>query len=105
MINTNMEMRKLLNILKENRGGYTNDQISELASEAADDAINAAAHRVQTALGIESGDYAGIYFSSDESRGAIYDVIKDYIESEIQNRYPEDEAEGDFFDPEDDTTA
>jgi hypothetical protein len=100
-----MEMRKILDILKENIGGYTEDQISSLASVATDEAINAAAERVQRELGIASGDYAGIYFSNDESRGYIYDVIKDYIVSEIQVLHGDDQDEPDLVAGDDDPTA
>jgi len=97
-----MEMRKLLNILNENRGRYTEDQISSLASVATDEAINAAAERVQRELGITDGHYAGIYFSNDESRGYFYDTIKDYIQNEIEHNFPPEE-ENDGWEDEDDT--
>ena len=52
------------------------DEIDDLA----EDALNAMCLTVQTHLGIEHGDNAGMYFSGGEFK----DLIKDYIQSEIE---------------------
>ena len=50
--------------------------------QAAEDALNALALAVQTALGVESGDFAAMYFCDDKARNAIRDFARDYLKAE-----------------------
>lgn len=50
-----------------------------LADELTEDAINFLARKIQDALGVETGDAAGIFFSGDENRKPIADIIRAYV--------------------------
>lgn len=56
----------------------TEDEIDDIA----EDALNALALSVQTALGINDGGFASMYFSDDEAK----EMIKSYIKAELQNK-------------------
>ena len=56
------------------------EQIADLACEAANEAIRL----IQDRLGIESGDFAGLYFSGDNDNwNALTTILFDYICAEI----------------------
>ena len=57
---------------------YTEEGIAELAAEA----LNAAVSHIQDKLGVETGDFAGLYFSGIREE-AMEAVFKQYIEQEI----------------------
>jgi hypothetical protein len=55
-------------------------QMADLAENAA----NAAIKHVQDVLGIESGDFAGLYFSGDDNWTDLKTIIFEYINAEIK---------------------
>jgi hypothetical protein len=57
----------------------TDAQMADLAENAANEAIK----HVQDALGVKSGDFAGLYFSESSNWNALNLIIKDYIRAEI----------------------
>ena len=58
----------------------------------ANDALDAAARHIQDALGITTGDFAGMFFSG--SNGAtITDILADYAMSEMQNQSENDDSQ------------
>jgi hypothetical protein len=57
---------------------YTEEGIAELAAEA----LNVAVAHIQDRLGVETGDFAGLYFSGNRE-GAMEAIFKQYIEQEI----------------------
>lgn len=57
-------------------------QIEQLADEA----INEACRYIQDKLRVETGDFAGIYFSGDRGR-ELEGMFKDYIRSEIEGGF------------------
>ena len=63
----------------------TEDEIDDMA----EDALNALALSVQTALGITDGGFASMYFSDEE----VKDLIKHYIKAELQNKMNQAKAE------------
>ena len=54
------------------------EQMANLAWDAANEAIKV----IQDRLGVESGDFAGLYFSGD-NWGALTSILVDYIRAEI----------------------
>lgn len=59
----------------------TDEQMVDLANEAA----NAAIRHVQDALGVATGDFAGLYFSGDDAWTDITTIIFDYIRAQNEN--------------------
>lgn len=57
----------------------TDEQIADLAEQA----LNAACVTIQDKLNIETGDFAGLYFSGNHP---IYKMLTDYIRSETQQK-------------------
>lgn len=57
----------------------TDLQMNDLAENAANEAIK----HVQDALGVKSGDFAGLYFSSGDNWTDLKEIIFDYIAKEI----------------------
>ena len=57
---------------------YTEEGIYELAAEA----LNAAVAHIQDRLGVDTGDFAGLYFSGSREI-ALEAIFKQYIEQEI----------------------
>jgi len=57
----------------------TNEQIANLANDAANVAI---AH-IQEKLSIPTGDFAGLYFSNGDNWNVLTTILFDYIYSEI----------------------
>ena len=57
----------------------TDAQMADLAQNAANEAIK----HVQDALGVKSGDFAGLYFSGESNWKALNLIIADYIRAEI----------------------
>jgi len=57
----------------------TDAQISDLAQNAANEAIR----YCQDALGVKTGDFAGLYFSNGDNWNALTTIIFDYIHQEI----------------------
>jgi hypothetical protein len=55
-------------------------QMADLAENAA----NAAIKHVQDVLGVESGDFAGMYFSGDDNWTDLKTIIFEYINAEIK---------------------
>lgn len=58
---------------------YKQSQIEALAS----DALNQVCLSIQDALGVKTGDLAGIFFSG-EAQSIIESILQDYIRTEIQ---------------------
>lgn len=57
----------------------TNEQMADLAQMAANEAIK----YCQDALGVKTGDFAGLHFSNDEKWNSLTTIIFDYINKEI----------------------
>ena len=74
------DLRKFLNILNESGSISTNQQVSDLAENA----FHAAIKHIQDALGISTGDYAGIHFSDDEQKQQIINILENYIVNELK---------------------
>lgn len=55
------------------------EQMANLAWDAANEAIKV----IQDRLGVESGDFAGIYFSGGDNWNALTSILFDYIHAEI----------------------
>ena len=55
------------------------EQIADLANEAANETIR----HIQDKLGIESGDFAGLYFSGGDNWNVLTTILFDYIWAEI----------------------
>lgn len=51
-------------------------------AQLARDALDAAARHIQDALGVETGDLAGLFFIGDKEE-AMLAILEDYIKSEI----------------------
>jgi hypothetical protein len=58
--------------------------VSQVGS-IAENAIDAAVESVQEALGVKSGDFAGIYFSGS-SYDALFTILSEYARAEIGER-------------------
>jgi hypothetical protein len=56
----------------------------------AEDALNAICLDVQKRIGQTDGGLASVFFSGDEHRGALEDMIRAYILAEAQSAKPED---------------
>ena len=56
------------------------------AEELANDALDAAALSIQDALGIEDGDFAGMFFAGDAGK-TILEILTDYAREEIRNQW------------------
>ena len=54
-------------------------KIADLADTAANEAIR----QIQDALGVKTGDFAGLYFSGGENLKALQSILSDYIKAEI----------------------
>ena len=54
-------------------------KIADLADSAANEAIR----QIQDALGVKTGDFAGIYFSGGDNLKALQSILSDYIKAEI----------------------
>ena len=59
---------------------------SEKINELAFEALNKACLHIQETLGIETGDFAGIFFSGIEGE-RIIDIFSNYISEELADRY------------------
>jgi len=57
----------------------TSEQMANLADKAANEAVK----HIQDALGVESGDFAGLFFSNAESWNTLTTILFDYINAEI----------------------
>lgn len=57
----------------------TNEQMADLANEAANEALR----HIQEKLGVNDGLFASLYFSNDESWNALTSILFDYIYAEI----------------------
>lgn len=51
-------------------------------AQLARDALDAAARHIQDALGVETGDLAGLYFMGEKEQ-AMLAILEDYIKAEI----------------------
>lgn len=60
-----------------------------LADQAAEAAANAMALAIQTALGVESGDVAALFFDGDHEE-TLREIARDYIQTE--RNFAADEA-------------
>jgi hypothetical protein len=67
--------------------------LAELATAAAEIAADAMALHIQRALGVQSGDLAGIFFSGSDVEG-LATVARQYIEAERDSAEAAREAEG-----------
>jgi hypothetical protein len=56
----------------------TTEEIKKLADQVANDAI----YQIQNAIGVQSGDFAGIYFSGDKWE-VLLSIFEDYTTAEI----------------------
>lgn len=101
MLDNQSRMRSMLDLLetvdqgkkiKLNESSYA--QVSEAddiedtypdPETLADEALDAAARHIQDALGITTGDFAGMYFSGDNG-ARITDILADYAMSEMKNQ-------------------
>ena len=54
-------------------------KIADLADSAANEAIR----QIQDALGVKTGDFAGLYFSGGDNLKALQSILSDYIKAEI----------------------
>ena len=59
--------------------------MSHNPEELAQDALDAAARSIQDALGVETGDFAGMFFSG-EAGETIIQILVQYIEQEMSER-------------------
>lgn len=59
-------------------------KLNQSLEDAVEDALNAGCLRIQNVMGVESGDFAGVYFSGDEQRKALFDTFAKYILAEYQ---------------------
>lgn len=57
--------------------------INKLLDSATQSALNAGCLEIQQALGIESGDVAGVFFSGPDEVSPIARALADYLEHEI----------------------
>lgn len=57
--------------------------LGDLLSEAVESAINAGAKDIQGFLGVESGDFAGIFFSEDEQKNGLRRMLGSYMLDQI----------------------
>jgi len=62
------------------------------AEELANDALDAAALSIQDALGIEDGDFAGMFFAGDAGK-TILEILTDYAREEIRNQSEDDDSD------------
>ena len=62
------------------------------AEELANDALDAAALSIQDALGIEDGDFAGMFFAGDAGK-TILEILTDYAREEIRNQSEDSDSE------------
>jgi hypothetical protein len=58
----------------------------------ANDALDAAALSIQDALGIEDGDFAGMFFAGDAGK-TILEILTDYAREEIRNQSEDDDSD------------
>jgi len=60
-----------------------------IPEQLADEALDMAVKHIHDALGICTGDYAGIFFSDDVARNNLLTYINDHLqqEEEIRNAY------------------
>jgi hypothetical protein len=60
-----------------------------IPQQLADEALDLAVRHIHDALGILTGDYAGIFFSDDVARNNLLTYINDHLqqEEEIRNAY------------------
>jgi len=60
-----------------------------IPEQLADEALDLAVKHIHDALGILTGDYAGIFFSDDVARNNLLQYINDHLqqEEEIRNAY------------------
>jgi hypothetical protein len=57
----------------------TSEKMADLANEAANEAIR----HIQEKLGIQAGDFAGLYFSGGDNWNVLTTILFDYIYTEI----------------------
>lgn len=65
-------------------------QVNALLEEATDAALNEGCWKLQTGMGVEAGDFAGVYFSGDERIKPLARLLRDYAISEIGFSQSED---------------
>ena len=57
----------------------TDEQMANLADAAANEAVR----HIQDALGVATGDFAGLYFSGDDTWNTLQTILFDYIRAEV----------------------
>jgi hypothetical protein len=57
----------------------TDEQMADLADAAANEAVR----HIQDALGVKTGDFAGLYFSNGDAWNALQTILFDYIRAEV----------------------
>lgn len=65
-------------------------QVNALLEEATDAALNEGCWKLQTAMGVDAGDFAGVYFSGDERIKPLAKLLRDYAIAEIGFSQSED---------------
>jgi hypothetical protein len=69
------------------RPAFTIPRIERMSSakiaDLADTAANEAIRQIQDALGVKTGDFAGLYFSGGDNLKALQSILFDYIKAEI----------------------
>lgn len=58
--------------------------LNKMLDDATQAALNEGCYRVQTHLGIEAGDFAGVYFSGSQHVRSIAQALANYIFREIE---------------------
>lgn len=61
--------------------------LNKLLDDAVEDALNAGCLRLQNGMEVETGDFAGIYFSGDEHRKGFYESFARYMMAEYQQAF------------------
>lgn len=78
-----MSIRKYINLI-EGVNARNTAMGAEQIRDLADDAANSAVRHIQDALGIQSGDSAGLHFSGD-NWDSLVDILSTYIQYELYN--------------------
>lgn len=58
--------------------------LNNTLEDALQDALNAGCKTIQDALGVEQGDWAGLFFSGDERTKPLKYLLGQYMDSEIR---------------------
>ncbi|MCC5610554.1 hypothetical protein LC612_28345 [Nostoc sp. CHAB 5834] len=61
-------------------------KVNDLLDSSTTRALDELCLSVQEGLGVETGDYAGLYFSGSEKANPLREVIAEYLLSEIRNK-------------------